>query len=82
MKKLKAFFLKKSKLRKIKSPGKKRRLAIAGLLSLRLLFGGLKPVSSNLNTFQSGGKSQSEISRVLKEKSSSMSDFNQEGWHI
>ena len=66
MKRLKAFFLKKSKLKKIKSVGKKRRLAIAGLLSLRLLVGGLPSVSSNSNTFPTTGNSQpkTELVRV------------------
>ena len=81
MKKLKAFFLKKSKLRKIKSSGKKRRLATAILLSLRLLFGGSQLASANPNSFQNRGNSQpkTEISRVLEQKSPSMRDFNQEG---
>lgn len=79
MKKLKAFFLKKSKLRKIKSSGKKRRLAIAALLSSRLVFGGSQLASANPNSFEHGGKSQPEISRVLEQKSPSMRDFNQEG---
>ena len=83
MKKLKTFFLKKfkSRVRKLKSRhrGIKRKKVTIFLLVWRLVFGGLQPVSANSNTFQNEGKSQTEISRVLEQKSPSMKDFNQEG---
>jgi hypothetical protein len=34
--------------------------------------------SSNSNTFPNGGKSETEISRILEQKSPSISDLNQE----
>ena len=59
--------------------GRKRKLAAAAILSLDLLFGGPQLDSSNSKTFQSGGNSKTEISRVLEQKSPSMKDFNQKG---
>ena len=62
---------------KMKPRGRKRKLAASAMLSLRLLFGGPQLASSNSNTFQSGGNSETEISRVSEQNSPSMSDLNQ-----
>ena len=61
----------------MKPRGRKRKLAAFAMLSLRLLFGGPQLASSNSNTFQSGGNSETEISRVSEQNSPSMSDLNQ-----
>ena len=58
---------------KIKPRGRKRKLAVSAMLSLRLLFGGPQLASSNLNTFQIGENSETEISRVSEQNSPSMS---------
>ena len=65
---------------KMKPRGRKRKLAASAMLSLRLLFGGLQSASasSNSNTFQSGGNSETEISRVSEQNSPSMSDLKQQ----
>ncbi len=60
---------------KMKPRGRKRKLAASAMLSLRLLFGGPQLASSNSNTFQSGGNSETEISRVSEQNSPSMSDL-------
>ena len=58
---------------KMRPRGRKRKLAASAMLSLRLLFGGPQLASSNSNTFQSGGNSETEISRVSEQNSPSMS---------
>ena len=57
---------------KMRPRGRKRKLAASAMLSLRLLFGGPQLASSNSNTFQSGGNSETEISRVSEQNSPSM----------
>jgi len=54
---------------KMKPRGRKRKLAASVILSLRLFFGGPQLDSSNSKTFQSGGNSKTEISRVLEKES-------------
>ena len=73
----KIFKKRKDNSNKTKPRGRKRKLAASAMLSLRLLFGGPQLASSNSNTFQSGGNSETEISRVSEQNSPSMSDLNQ-----
>jgi hypothetical protein len=54
---------------KIKPRGRKRKLAASVILSLRLLFGEPQLASSNSKTFQGGGNSKTETSRVLEKES-------------
>lgn len=55
----------------------KGKLSGSTMLILHLLFGGPQLASSNSNTFQSGGNSETEISRVSEQNSPTMSDLNQ-----
>lgn len=48
-----------------------------GMLISRFLFKGRQPVLANSNTFQNGGKSQTEISRVLKQELPRIDYFHQ-----
>lgn len=55
---------------------RKRKLAMFGILTFRLLFGGLQVASSNSKIFQSEVNSKTEVFRTLDQQSSIIADFN------